>query len=213
MMHSSAAAAMPEKTAQENLRPPGESMDHQLLAGIRAGDVSSFERLVAEQSPRLVNLAYRLTDRREDAEEIVQEAFFRLHRSLDDFRGESSLGTWLYRTVSRLAIDHLRRERLKRRIFFFRKDESEPDPIEIAVDPAGRGPDRHLQDQQLRQQLRHVLSKLPPRQKSVFVLRHYEELSIKEIAAVLNLEDGTVKTHLHRAVQLLRRELDEPAKG
>jgi len=203
---------MPEKSVHDSLQGAAGETEQQLLAGLRAGDAGSFESLVEQQAPRLINLAFRLVGRRDEAEEIVQEAFLRLHRSLGDFRGESSLATWLYRTVSRLAIDYLRRERLKRRIFFFRRDDTEPDPIDNAADP-GRGPDSSLHDQQLQQRLQKSLDKLPARQRSVFVLRHYEELSLKEIAALLELEEGTVKTHLHRAVHLMRRELGDLRRG
>ena len=91
-----------------------------LLERLRKGDASGFEEIVREHTGKLVGFAWRLVGTREDAEELVQEAFLRLHRSLPDFRGDSRIGTWLYRTTTRLAIDFLRRERIKRKVFFFR---------------------------------------------------------------------------------------------
>lgn len=177
-----------------------------LLEQIRGGRVEGFEDLARLHSPRILRLAIRLTGSRAEAEEIAQEAFLRFYTGLHSFRGESSVGTWLYRTVTRLAIDHLRRERLRRHLFFFRRDEESADPAELIADPAPSPADRVLAAE-TRQRLCHAIGKLPPRQRAVFVLRHQEELPLKEIAALLGLEEGTVKAHLHRAVVRLRKEL------
>lgn len=177
-----------------------------LLEQIRGGRTEQFEALARFHSPRLLRLAFRLTGNRAEAEEIAQEAFLRFYTSIHSFRGESSVGTWLYRTVTRLAIDHLRRERLRRQIFFFRQDGEGEDPAAIIADPAPSPSDRVLEKESLRR-LSRALAKLPTRQRAVFVLRHQEELHLKEIADLLGLEEGTVKAHLHRAVTRLRKEL------
>ena len=105
-----------------------------LLERIRNGDERGFQLLVKEHTGKLVGLAWRLVGNREDAEDLAQEAFLRLHRSLAEFRGESRIGTWLYRTTTRLAIDHLRRERIKRKLFFFRQSNEATDPVDLASD-------------------------------------------------------------------------------
>jgi RNA polymerase sigma-70 factor (ECF subfamily) len=183
-----------------------------LLDRIREGDESGFEELVKEHTGKIVGLAWRMVGNREDAEDLAQEAFLRLHRSLDDFRGESRISTWLYRTTTRLAIDYLRRDRIKRKVFFFRADNDSPDPVELASDPL-RNPGRELQSQEAMQSLRRSLQKLSARQQAIFTLRHYEGLPLKEIAAHLGLETGTVKAHLHRAVTQLRKDLREFREG
>ena len=177
-----------------------------LIEKVRAGDQAGFEALMRQHAARIVGLATRLLGDRGEAEDLAQEAFLRLHRALPDFRGESSIGTWLYRTTTRLAIDHLRRERLKRKLFFLRKSDDEPDPLELAVDPRSN-PGRDLQTRQAMARLRQALEKLSARQRAVFVLRHHEGLPLQEIASLLGLETGTVKAHLHRAVTTLRAEL------
>ena len=180
-----------------------------LLEQAREGQAAGFEQLVRAHSQRVIGLAWRLTGNREEAEDIAQEAFLRLHRALPTFRGESTVGTWLYRTVSRLAIDHLRRETLRKKIFFFRRgDEEEVDPLETVPDP-GASPGEVLLGKEASGRLGAALRRLSPRQKAVFVLRHQEELTLKEIARVLGLEEGTVKAHLHRAVTVLRKELND----
>lgn len=185
-------------------------MDHTqealLLDRIRAGDAAGFETLMRQHAGRVVGLATRLIGDRGEAEDLAQEAFLRLHKALPGFRGDSSIGTWLYRTTTRLAIDHLRRERLKRKIFFFRQSDDDPDPLETVGDPRGN-PGRELQGRQAMARLRRALHKLSARQRAVFVLRHHEGLPLQEIATLLGLETGTVKVHLHRAVTTLRAEL------
>jgi len=188
------------------MQPAAEKV---LLEQARNGHETAFAQLVEAHSEKTIQLAWRLVGNRSEAEEISQEAFLRLFKSLVTFRGDSRIGTWLYRTVSRLAIDHLRRERLKRKLFFFRDGESEQsDPIDLAADPSA-SPHDQLQARETAEQMQRLLNRLPARQKAVFVLRHIEELPLKEIAAMLNLSEGTVKSHLHRAVSLFRKEFSE----
>jgi RNA polymerase sigma-70 factor (ECF subfamily) len=127
---------------------------------------------------------------------------------LDSFRGDCSLSSYLYRIVSRLAIDHLRREKLRRKLFFFRRHDDDADPLEFAAD-SNASPRENLQAKETGQRLLTALDGLSARQRAVFVLRHQEGMSLKEIAATLSLEEGTVKAHLHRAVRALRAELED----
>ena len=178
-----------------------------LVQQVVAGNTADFEKIVATYSPKIIRLAYRLVGNREEAEDLAQEAFLRLYRALPSFRGDSTLGTWLYRAVSRLAIDFLRRESIRRKIFFFRRYEEE-DPGESVAD-SGASPRDTLLAAERQRRLQQALLQLSPQQRTVFVLRHDEELPLKEIAALLDLREGTVKTHLHRAVTMLRRELKD----
>jgi len=179
-----------------------------LVEQARNGNQAAFTQLVESHSEKSLQLAWRLVSNRSEAEEIVQEAFIRLYKSLPTFRGDSSLGTWLYRTVSRLAIDHLRREKLKRKLFFFRPETDEQvDPLELAVD--NDSPHDLLVARQTAQAVQRLFNRLSARQRAVFVLRHQEGLPLKEIASMLDLSEGTVKTHLHRAVSQFRQELLE----
>ena len=177
-----------------------------LLAQARDGNTQSFEQLMRANSAAVYRHALRMVGNTADAEDLTQEAFIRLHRSLSSFRGESSVATWLYRTVSRLALDQLRREKIKRAFFIGRNKEDENDPVEQVADSAPSAQQLLLQQEQ-QQGLLRLMQKLSPRQRAVFSLRHFEEMPLKEIAEVLGLESGTVKTHLHRAVSLLRSEL------
>ncbi|WP_303722127.1 RNA polymerase sigma factor [Malonomonas rubra] len=190
--------ALPMETREEAI----------LVEQARAGCEQSFEALVRQNSERMIQLAWRMVNHRQDAEEIVQEAFLRFHRSLDRFRGDSLVSTWLYRTVSRLCIDYLRRERIKRRLFFFSRPDDEFDPLAQAPANTIRQDDQAIARQELVHLMR-ALERLSPRQRAVLTLRHQEELPLKEIAEILGLSEGSVKVHLHRAVQGLRNSLAE----
>lgn len=190
-----------------------QRMDRQtegiLLAQARDGDENSFRVLVEANTERMIHVALRMVGSRPEAEDIAQEAFLRLYRSLDRFRGDSLLSTWLYRTVSRLSIDFLRREKIKRQIFFFRANNDDAqDPLDF-VPSKEVSPEAHTGFQQAGVALNHALKDLSPRQRAVFTLRHFEELSLKEIAEALELEEGTIKAHLHRAVRQIREKLQE----
>ena len=179
-----------------------------LLDQARAGCEQSFESLVKQHSEKMIRLALRMVNNRSDAEDIVQEAFLRLYRSLSSFRGDSRISTWLYRIVSRLCIDHLRREKIKRKLFFFSRPSDTYDPIEQTASSEATQDDQAI----AREQLGHVLTalnRLSPRQRAVLTLRHQEELPLNEIAEILGLSVGSIKVHLHRAVKTLRSVLAE----
>ena len=183
-----------------------------LLAQVRDGNEGAFAALVDAHSARIIGLAWKLVGHRADAEDIAQEAFLRLYRGISSLRGDSSVATWLYRTVTNLAIDHLRRQKLKRKIFFFRQSDDEHDPLELVADPAASPAEQCLAGEAGRR-LARALGKLSARQRLVFTLRHSEELTLKEIATLMKLEEGTVKSHLHRAVLVLRKELKDLQGG
>ena len=211
-MPSTTAAIVDTPAGSRYPRQMGNIDEKALLERIRKGDESGFEEIVREHTGKPVGLAWRLVGTREDAEELAQEAFLRLHRSLPDFRGDSLIGTWLYRTTTRLAVDFLRRERIKRKVFFFRQNNDSPDPVELASD-SRQTPGEIFQTQEAMRSLRKNLQNLSSRQQVVFMLRHYEGLALKEIAEHLGLETGTIKAHLHRAVTQLRKDLVEFREG
>lgn len=186
------------------------SMDNRseqiLLDQARDGNMRSFEQLMQANSAAVYRHALRMVGNTADAEDLTQEAFLRLHRSLARFRGDARVATWLYRTVSRLAIDQLRKEKLKRAFFFTGRKDDLIEQVEQAVDTAPSAQTQLLQREQ-QQEVLKVMQHLSPRQRAVFSLRHFEERPLKEIAEILELELGTVKTHLHRATCLLREEL------
>ena len=164
-------------------------------------EAAEFAAFVATRRERAVRVAYRLLAGDQDAaEDVAQNAFLRAHRALAGFRGESSIDTWFYRILVREVARQRRWSRVRRLYSFAVEHASEP------ADPRASG------DPGLRARIVHALERLSPAQREVFVLVHLEELSVAETAAALGKAIGTVKSHLHRALESLRRELADLAK-
>jgi RNA polymerase sigma-70 factor (ECF subfamily) len=179
----------------------------QIAAGAGMAEVlpamesAEFAAFVEARRERAVRVAYRLLAGDADgAEDVAQNAFLRAHRALGRFRGEASLDTWFYRILVREVQRH-RRWRAVRRIFGA--------DAERAREPAD---ERATGDPALRRRIALALDGLSPAQREVFVLVHLEERSLAETAAVLGKAIGTVKSHLHRALESLRRELADLAR-
>ncbi|TAK53968.1 MAG: RNA polymerase sigma factor, partial [Bacteroidetes bacterium] len=142
-----------------------------------------------------------------DAEDLSQDVFLKAYRSLDKFRGESKFGTWLYRITVNTCYDHRSKKSL-RMIQPMTTSESEDDPSPL--EPVGNSilPDRAAEASLIQHNIERALEQLTPREKTVFMLRHYHDLPLKEIAETLNVSLGSVKTLLFRAVKRLQGELE-----
>jgi RNA polymerase sigma-70 factor (ECF subfamily) len=168
---------------------------------LRPMEAAAFAAFVEARRERAVRVAYRLLAGDPDAaEDVAQNAFLRAHRSLAGFRGESSVDTWFYRILVREA-QRYRRWRNVRQLF--------GGAVETAREPAD---DRAGGDPGLRRRIVAALEHLSPAQREVFVLVHLEEQTVAEAAAVLGKAVGTVKSHLHRALESLRHELADLSK-
>jgi RNA polymerase sigma-70 factor (ECF subfamily) len=155
-----------------------------------------FRALVESHRDRAIRLAWRLVDGdAAAAEDVVQDAFVRAYRSLGGFRGEASLSTWFYRIVVREAQHHRRWRAVRMRWNAVWKGE----PVRSESAPSS--------DPGLRQRIRQALSGLTGSQREAFVLVHLEGFTVRETAALLGKPDGTIKSHLHRALRALRVEL------
>ncbi|MEN8183258.1 MAG: RNA polymerase sigma factor [Myxococcota bacterium] len=151
---------------------------------------------VASHRDRALRLAWRLVDGDADAaEDVTQEAFVRAYRALGRFRAESSLGTWFYRILVREAARHRRWRGVRERWQALSRSEVQPPRMPARGDPA------------LRRRIADALSRLSQRQREAFVLVHLEGFTVRETAEFLDKPEGTVKSHLHRALRTLRREL------
>ncbi len=177
--------------------------DKTLVAQATAGDQESFRQLVEIHSRDIFRLAYRLTGRREDADDVVQEAFLRAYRSLDRFDSRSRFGTWLHRITVNCAMDHLRRVQREAS----RREPAENEPIlakQISFEP---GPDRLASSGQIEMQVERALDNLSPIERAAFVLRHFEQLPITDIGHRLGSRTSATKHAVFRAVRKLRQEL------
>ncbi len=178
-----------------------------LVEKLRNGDRLAFRELVETNKKKVYYLALDLTGNHHDAEDLSQEVFIRAFRGVSKFRGNAKLSSWLYRiTVNR----YLDMKRKKRMLFFNPQqttDRSDFEPQAPVLRDNGADPERLTESGLIQVHIKQALQALSARERSVFILRHYHELPLKDIAHMLNVADGTVKSLLFRALEKLRKEL------
>lgn len=167
------------------------------LERARGGDREAFRRIVETYRDHAYGLALRIVGSEADAEEAAQDAFVRVWRALPQFRGESRFSTWLHRVVVRCAYDVTARLRVRRE----REEPLEPEPGDIR-EPSRDPPDPASRERERR--VARLLEHLTEIQRAVVTLYYYEDQSVEDVARALDLPEGTVKTHLHRARAALR---------
>ncbi len=170
----------------------------QLVLSVQKGDQSAFEKLVLDNQNRVFNLAMRMVNNEEDALDMSQEAFIKAYNSIDNFRGESRFSVWLYRLTTNVCLDFLRsKTRKAHSSLTFTEDEEDGKELEI---PDERfSPDSITERNELREAIARGLNALPADYRAILLLREIESLSYDEIALVLELEEGTVKSRIFRA--------------
>jgi RNA polymerase sigma-70 factor (ECF subfamily) len=190
---------------------PGDSEpadEGRLIERVLAGDADVYGYFVRTYQRRVYGMALRMLRDAGEAECVAQDAFVKAYRSLAAFRGGSSFETWVLRIAVNACRDRLKRKRLV--LYFHQRRPAadfEDDPIEAVPSPEP-SPDRLLEAKEIKAFLRRAIDALSPRQRVVFALKHFDGRSIPEIADLLGLDCGTVKSHLFRAAQKVRARLD-----
>ncbi|MDB4908429.1 MAG: polymerase sigma factor, sigma-70 family [Gemmatimonadetes bacterium] len=182
----------------EESRSDADRIDLELIARWKAGDERAATELVQRHANALARFASS-SGERQDVDELVQDTFVRAFNSLDSFRADSSLRTWLFTIERRLILD-------RRRAFKRRKDQSEIQEHDAATEYDAL--DGMVADE-TQQRLRNAVEKLTPTQKEVFVLRVSEGLSYKEIADAVGTTEGAARVHYHNAMRVVKEFLDE----
>jgi len=182
-----------------------------LIRAVQRGDHDAFEQLVRAYDQSVLRLAVNLLRSQEDARDVFQEAFLRVYRSIDSFRFDCSFHTWLYRIVTNICLDYLRKRKV-------RKEESAvvdtPEgPMDrmndVEEEAAHADPERNLWNVQLSRRIEGALEGLTPRERMVFELRHYQGLRLRNIGEILGTSEEAAKNCLFRATQKMRAELGE----
>src|SRR5688572_11246839 len=174
----------------------GRAEEMALVERCRNGDLAAFEAIYRAHSGRLYSVACRMLGNPADAEDLLQEIFLAAHRKLDSFRGDSALGTWLYRLATNLCLDHLRSRAAKSSQVTDAIDD-EPALADIG---SRRVADRTVD----RMDLERALAQLPEGCRTAFVLHDVEGLEHREVAEVLGIAEGTSKSQVHKARLRLR---------
>ena len=182
--------------------------DEQVLVDrISSGDSTAFQEFVDRYKKKIYYIAYDITGDHDDAEDVSQEVFIKVFRSLKTFRRNAKISSWLYQISVNASIDLLRKKSSKPE-----KSMDDTERADIQENLPGssthaQNPERSAEDLIIQNHISEALQKVSPKERSVFVMRHYNELKIREIAEILKVSPGTVKALFYRATRKLRKEL------
>jgi RNA polymerase sigma-70 factor, ECF subfamily len=179
-----------------------------LVRAAQAGSRSAFAHLIHAHDQALLRLALRITGSPTDAQDISQEAFLQAYRKLDHFRHDCSFSTWIYRIVTNICLDHLRRNRTRREdsaVVVVKANREDYDLLAYTSDdrPA-HNPDDHFLHRELRAYVLLALGTLTPHERMVFDLKHFDEMTLRTISETLSTSERAVRNTLIRATRKLR---------
>jgi RNA polymerase sigma-70 factor (ECF subfamily) len=186
--------------------------DTLLIREAQQGNTAAFGELVRQYDRGVLRLAVHLTGSQEDGQDIYQEAFLRAYTNLARFRFECSFYTWIYRIVTNLCLDHLRKKNSRGRdvTTLVSPDGEEEEVLNCVSDHRpGASPERNLVGRELHRCILRALGRLSPRERMVFELKHYHGLKLRTVAGILNTTEATIKNTLFRTIHKLRNQLAE----
>lgn len=178
-----------------------------LIERCQRGDRDAFNELVEKYQSQVVNIAYGMLSDREDAYDAAQEVFVKIYRNIDSFRGKSSLSTWIYRIVSNVCNDMLRKRQRSAVTVSLNKTQSDEDEKDMDIVDEAPMPDELLELDERQRAVRLAISELSDEYREIITFSDIEQLSYQEIADILKCPVGTVKSRLNRARGALRKKL------
>jgi len=184
--------------------------DAELIREAQRGNQAAFEELVRQYDGPVLRLAYHMTRSEQDAQDIYQEAFLKAYRNIGSFRFECSFYTWIYRIVTNLCLDLLRKRQVRKEdsgVVTDSDGESFDMLDQVADVRPGASPEKDLMRRELGNRIAKALEKLTPRERMVFELKHYQGLKLRTIGEILNTTEETAKNTLFRGTQKLRAAL------
>ncbi len=194
-----------QSQSQENI-PLSENDDAELIEQFQKGNTAVFDTLFTRYQKRTYRLVQRFVPNHEDALDITQDAFIRAYQGLSNFKSQCQFYSWLYRITVNLCIDFLRKKS-RSEVMVYESEDSDELPMANFPDLRSVSPAKAAENKELRSQIRKAIHQLPPKQRQIFILRHWDGLSLKDIATVVGRSDGTVKAHLFHAHRNLRKHL------
>ena len=200
-----------DATGPAGPRVAPRSDESSLIRAVQNGDQDAFEQLVRAYDHSVLRLAVNLLRSQEDAQDVYQEAFLRVYKNIHAFRFDCSFHTWLYRIVTNICLDHLRKKKVRK---------EEATVVETAEGPVDRmdaveessahaDPERSMRNSQLSLRIDSALGELTPRERMVFELRHYQGLRLRAIGEMLGTSEEAAKNCLFRATQKMRAVLGD----
>lgn len=188
---------------------PAGASDRDLVSMAQQGNESAFEELVYRYDRRVLSIAMSFARDADDAKDIYQDAFLRVHKALPRFEFGSEFSTWLYRIVMNVCLSHKRRaaQRPMTSLDALSEHDTAVMHADLAAASLGASPDRIAQNAEIRRHVEEAIGALSPKEKLVFTLKHFEGYKLREIAAMMDCTEGTVKKYMFTAVAKLRQKL------
>ncbi len=186
-----------------------KNTEKELVEKARAGDKHALSEIVAQNEQLVYNTALRLLANPEEAECVLQETFLKVFQAIPGFKGESSVATWIYRIATNFALMRLRNKKKNFGSLEGNEDQVNKSTLESFNRQVGNNPLRAVMNKELRGAMDDAISELPPKFRSVFILKDVDGYSLKEIAEMTQLSLAAVKSNLHRARKFLRNRLSE----
>ncbi len=202
---------MTEAVLEGQISPVAAIDEIKLIRAAQQGDQDAFEHLVRSYDRAVLGFAMNLLRSPEDARDVYQEAFLRVYRNLGSFRLDSSFQTWLYRIVTNLCLDHLRRRKVRREEPAVAEagDTAVDHMLNVREESACADPHRRLLSKELGSRIRQALDRLTARERTVFELRHYQGMRLRDIGEALGTSEEAAKNCLFRVTQKMRVALGD----
>jgi len=182
--------------------------DNELILKAQNGDNVAFEQLVMKYDRHVLNIAYSYRNNRDDADDIYQEVFLRVHKGLKNFQARSKFSTWLYRITVNVCIEFKRKENVRRHESLSKagNDDENKNSYETTID-SGLRTDKNILDTEMNNLIKREVDKLPQQLRMAFTLKYYQGHKIKEISSMMNCTEGTIKSYLFTSSRKLRENL------
>ncbi|NLM44449.1 MAG: sigma-70 family RNA polymerase sigma factor [Clostridiales bacterium] len=184
-----------------------EEQEKLLVYRSKKGDIDAFEELIYNYEKKAYNIAYRIMGNEEDAKDMAQEAFIKIYKSIGNFRGDSTFSTWLYRIVTNVCLDELRKRKKNNTVPLEMSIESEKGTAIVELSAEKETPEDIYEQVEKKQLIQSAISSLSEDYKTVIILRDVQGFSYEEIATMLNCSLGTIKSRINRARNLLKDKL------
>ncbi|AJY75313.1 RNA polymerase subunit sigma-24 [Paenibacillus beijingensis] len=184
-----------------------KSLEANLLRMSLKGDQRAFAELVGMYQDKLYHMAYRMLYNRQEAEDVVQETFLRVYKNMERYDESQKFSTWIYRIATNLSIDRLRKRKPSYSLDAESNDHEGLDGYSM-IPSDDRTPESELVLSETQRTIHQAIETLPPKYKSVMVLRYLQDMSLQEIGEVLDMPVTTVKTRVHRGREFLRKRLE-----
>lgn len=186
-----------------------EQMEIKMIKKIQKGDIRAFEEMVKKYELIVYKIAFKSVGNEEDAKDVTQEAFLKIHKNISKFNFQSKFSTWLYRIVANTAIDFLRKKKTVYSIDQNIEGEEGEFKREIADENEMNQPEKNLEKNEIKLEVQSAILGLSIEHRTVLILREYQNLSYDEISNILGIKVGTVKSRIKRARENLKDKLLE----